>query len=194
MGGEEEHSLARNLLNFEARDRRLCRGGERRSLACPRQINHGRGARLKANYVECFLGKSSHRLCKSFLAMVDIQICLGAGTRQHATAPQSQVEELHRGGDSGLGLGRLGYQLSLPGKLYRAKIAVLCWPCRSEADEQVIYLYLLCDLQRRTLYREGTALSLRFLEMLISYVLSSWSLMDRGYCLPYFRLVTECSK
>lgn len=124
MGGEEEHSLARNLLNFEARDRRLCRGGERRSLACPRQINHGRGAPPKANYVECFLGKSSRRLCKSSLALVDIQIRLGAGARWHASAPQCQVEELHRGDSSGKGLGRLGFQRSLPGKLLRAKMSV----------------------------------------------------------------------
>lgn len=26
------------------------------------------------------------------------------------------------------------------------------------------------------------------------YVLSSWSLMEKGYCLPYFSLVTECPK
>lgn len=72
--------------------------------------------------------------------MVDMQICLGAGVRQHASAPQCQVEELHRVGESGKGVGRLGYQLSLSGKLYRAKISVSCWPCRPEAAEQVSYL------------------------------------------------------
>lgn len=67
------------LAELWGRDRRLCRGGERRSLACPRQINHGRRARPKANYVECFLGKSSRRLCKSPLALEDMQISLGVG-------------------------------------------------------------------------------------------------------------------
>lgn len=76
--GEEEHSLARNLLNFEARTGGFARGGERRFLACPRQINHDWRARPKANYVECFLGKSSRRLCKSPLALEDMQIRLGA--------------------------------------------------------------------------------------------------------------------
>lgn len=79
MGGEEEHSLARNLLNFEARNWRLCRGRERRSLACPRQINHQREDRPKANYLECFLGKLSPRPCKSSPALAGIQICLGVG-------------------------------------------------------------------------------------------------------------------
>lgn len=64
---------------WRARDRRLCRGGERCSLACPRQINHHWRDIPKANYMECFLGKSSPRPCKSSLVLAGIRICLGVG-------------------------------------------------------------------------------------------------------------------
>lgn len=64
---------------LKARDQRLCRGGEGCSLACPRHINHHREDIPKANYVECFLGKSSPRPCKSSPALAGIQICLGVG-------------------------------------------------------------------------------------------------------------------
>lgn len=79
---------------LRAGDQRLCRGGEGCSLACPGHINHHREDIPKANYMECFLGKSSPRPCKSSLALANIQICLGGGW--YARAPQCQVEELHR--------------------------------------------------------------------------------------------------
>lgn len=64
---------------LKARDWRLCRGGERCSLACPRHINHHGKDTPKANYMECFLGKSSPRPRKSSTALAGIQICLGGG-------------------------------------------------------------------------------------------------------------------
>lgn len=79
---------------LRARDQRLCRGGEGCSLACSEHINHHREDILKANYMECFLGKSSPRPCKSSPALAGTQICLGGGGC--ASAPQCQVEELHR--------------------------------------------------------------------------------------------------
>lgn len=79
---------------LRAGDQRLCRGGEGCSLACSGHINHHQEDILKANYMECFLGKSSPRPCKSSLALAGIQICLGGGWC--ASAPQCQVEELHR--------------------------------------------------------------------------------------------------
>ena len=81
VGGEKEHSLARNLLNSEGQGpEALCRGGEGYSLACPRHINHHREDIPKANYVECFLGKSSpSRPCKSSPALAGIQLRLGVG-------------------------------------------------------------------------------------------------------------------
>jgi hypothetical protein len=138
VGGEKEHSLARNLLNFEARDRRLCRGGERRSLACPRQINHGWGARPKANYVECFLGKSSPRPRKSSLASVNIQICLGAGWDGMSVHPcvrwRNYIWVIVQAG--------LGTRCLFQGNYIEQRYLLSCWTCRPEAADQSLLLAL----------------------------------------------------
>lgn len=144
MGGEEEHSLARNLLNFEARDRRLCRGGERRSLACPRQINHRQGDIPKANYMKCFLGKSSSRLCKSSQALAEFQMCLGRVACQCTPVSGGRITE----GYSGYSRGFLrGQMLSLLGESGKQNCLLWPWNCRTRAVDQVLLLNLLYNFQ-----------------------------------------------